>query len=216
MIGYERSSRTPPGLVVGLDDVEGLVVRGNQQAVGAGGVEGHLLAGVGTIRLRVGAEDVAAVHLRLLAGVDVAGVPRVAEPDATLPVDGQVVGRVQPLVTQAVDDGGCGAIFVESDYGSPAGAAPVQPALGVESQPVGVVGVLPVDGALARVGMVGHDSALGDVSEQQASAVPGGAFGQAAEGSGDVLPLQCHVVLLDQVWEYRFIEPDQRVSLNRR
>ena len=123
-------------------------------------------------------------------------------PDAPLPVDGQVVGRVQPLPVQPVDNGRGRPVGIKADDGSSSGAAPVQPALGVEGEAVGMVGVFPVQGALAGVGVVRHDSAFGDVREQKASAVPGGPFGQAAEGSGDVLPLQCHIVLLDQVGGY--------------
>src|SRR5262249_14345974 len=98
-------SQLPP-LRVGLDHVEGALVRGGQQAIGASRlVEGHALAHLGAIGLRVSAQDRVTARYLLLAGIDVASVPRIAEPYATLTVNGQVVWGIEWLTVQPIHDG---------------------------------------------------------------------------------------------------------------
>ena len=139
----------PVGRGVGLDDVQAAFVGRHQQPVGAGGIEGHPLAGIAAVGLGISPQDVPVHVLLLLAGVDVALVPGIAEPDAPPPVYGQVVRGVQALAVQPVNDGAGAAVRLEADDGTAAGTATVEAAIGVEGQPVGVVGVLAVDAALA-------------------------------------------------------------------
>ena len=104
-------------LAIGLDDVQATLVRRDKEAVGARCVEGHALAGPAAVRLRVRPQDILIDHLLLLAGIDVARVPRIAEPDSTPTVCGQVVGGIEPLSIQPVDDGRGTAIGFEADIG---------------------------------------------------------------------------------------------------
>ena len=104
-------------------------------------VEGRALAHPGTIGLRVCPQDRITARYLPLAGSDVASVPGIAEPDAALAVNGQVVRGVEWLAVQAIHDGRCRTIGLEAHNGSSPRAAAVQTAFRVESQTIGVVGV---------------------------------------------------------------------------
>ena len=183
-------------LAVALRHVEGLAVGRDQDAVGHGGVEGNPGRGVGAVGLGVGPNHRAVVQLLHLAGVDVAGVPGIGEPDAPQPVHGQVVGSVQLLAVQPVGNGCGGAVGVEPDNGPAARAAAVEVAPSVVGQAVGVVGALPAgrDPAVGRV--VLHDPAGGNVGEIDGLTVPHGALADAAVGPDDQLELPTHRKLL--------------------
>ena len=154
------------------------------------------MAGPGAVGLRVGPQYVFAGHHLYFAGVDVSRVPRVAEPDAALPVDGKVVGCVERLSVQRIDYGSRAAVGLEAHDGTSAGAATVEAAVNVKSQAVGVVGVVPVHFTLAGLGVIGHDPAAGDVSEQKLVSVPRWSFRQTAEWTGYMFPFQFHDFLL--------------------
>jgi hypothetical protein len=120
-----------------------------------GVTEGAVGRTVDTDRHRVGLQDSAggSPHVDHGTGTagpiaggayDVARVPRVAEPDAAQTVDGQVVGRVEPLPVQTVDNGRGTAVGLEAHHRTPAGAATIKAACGVEGQAVGVVGIFPL------------------------------------------------------------------------
>src|SRR3989441_1345408 len=64
----------------GLDDVEGLLIRREQEAVGPGRIVRHAPARPGTVGLRIGPEDRVMVQHLALTGVDVDRVPGVAKP----------------------------------------------------------------------------------------------------------------------------------------
>src|SRR5215470_2596080 len=84
-----------PELLAGLDHVEGLLIRRDQEAVGPGRVMRHVPARPGPVGLRVGPEDRVMVQHLVLAGVDVDRVPGVAKPYPALAVDRQVIGGVE-------------------------------------------------------------------------------------------------------------------------
>ena len=154
------------------------------------------MAGPSAVGLRVGPQNVLAGNHLLLAGVDVSRVPRVAEPDAALTVDGKIVGSVEWLSIQSVDYGSRAAVGLEPHDGTSAGAATVKTAVHVESQAVGVVGVFPVHRAIAGLGVIGQYLVAGDVSEQKLVSVPRWSFRQTAEWTGYMFPFQFHDFLL--------------------
>ena len=120
------------------------------------------------------------VQLLDLVGVDVAGVPGVGEPDAALSVDGEVVGGVERHAVEIVGNGDHAAVGVKADDGASVLAAAEEPAIGVEGEAVGAVGVLAEYRKFPGRGIVSVDPAGVDVGEQDHLAVPGGAFGDAA------------------------------------
>ena len=135
---------------------------------------------IGPVGLGYGAQHGAMVQLFHGAGVNVAGVPGVGEPDAAQGVNGQVVGGVQRHAVQVVGNGGSAAVAVEADNGPPVLAAAEEVALGVKGEAVGEVGVFAEHGKRARAGVVGVDAAGVDVGEKHRFPVPGGAFGNPA------------------------------------
>src|SRR2546429_317876 len=78
----------------------------------------HALAQPGPIGLGVGPQDRVTARYLLLAGIDIASVPGIAEPDAALAVNGQVVRGVEWLAVQAIHDGRCRTIGLEAHNGS--------------------------------------------------------------------------------------------------
>ena len=54
-----------------------------------------------------------------LARIDIAGIPGIAEPDAPLTIDRQVIRGIQPYAVQLVDNGRCAAILLEAYYRLP-------------------------------------------------------------------------------------------------
>src|SRR5690606_32400177 len=72
-------------------DIERALILRYQDAVGPGGVEDDPGDRVGTILLRIQAVDRTVVELLLLRLVDVAVVPGIGEPDASLAIDREVV-----------------------------------------------------------------------------------------------------------------------------
>src|SRR4249920_3304656 len=77
-------------------------------------------------------------HL-LLAGIDIAGVPGVTEPDPSLTVDGQVVRGVEGQSVELIHDGGGAPIRLKAHDGPSSGAAAVQTAVQVEGQAIRVI-----------------------------------------------------------------------------
>src|SRR6266851_5723581 len=97
----------------GLDHVKSALVRRDQKAVGSGRISGHSPAHPGTVRLRIGSEYRVIVERLPLARIDIAGIPWIAEPDAPLTVERQVVRGVQAYAVQPIDDGGYAAVLLE-------------------------------------------------------------------------------------------------------
>ena len=175
-------------LAVAFRHVEGTLVRGDQDAVGHSGVEGDAGDGVAAVGLRVGPQHRAVVQFLHFAGVNVAGVPGVGEPDAASPVNSQVVGGVELLPVHPVGYGRVAAV-VKADDGPPAGAAAEEVAPVVEGQAVAVVGAAPRLGNSPGVGVITHNAAGGDVGKEDCLAVPDRALGNAAVGPAEQLKL---------------------------
>src|SRR6266446_4870974 len=97
----------------GLDHVKSALVRRDQKAVGPGRISGHSSAHPGTVRLRIGSEYRVMVERLPLARIDIAGVPWIAEPDASLTVDLHVVRGVKAYAVQPINDGRCAALLLE-------------------------------------------------------------------------------------------------------
>ena len=161
----------------GLDDVEGLLIRREQEAVGPGRIVRHAPARPGTVGLRIGAEDRVMVQHLARTGVDVDCVPGVAQPYPALTVDRQIVGGVEGHAIQAVHDGSRGAIGFKAHNGPSPGAATVQTAFCVEGQAIGVVGVFTEHGAGPGLRVIAQNAAGRDMGKQQRLAIPGGPLG---------------------------------------
>ena len=175
-------------VAVALDHVQGALVGGHQDAVGHGGVEGDASYGVAAVGLGVGPQHRTVVQFFDLAGVDVAGVPGVGEPDAATAVDGQVVGSVKFLAVDPVGyrhDG----IVVKADDGAAPGTAAEEMAPAIEGQAVGVVGAGTGLGDGAGVGVVAQDAAGWDVGKEDGLTVPHRPLTDAAIGSNKQLEL---------------------------
>src|SRR6266851_7469991 len=108
VVGFELAAfRT------GLDHVKSALVLRDQKAVGPGRITGHSPANPRAVRLRIGSEYRVMVELLSLARIDIAGIPWIAEPDAPLTVERQVVRGVQPHAVQPINDRRCAAILLE-------------------------------------------------------------------------------------------------------
>ena len=75
-----------------------------------------------------------------------------------------------------------GAILLEAHDVPSAALAAVQVALGIEAQPVIVVGASEIHGVFAGARIVAHDPAGGDVGIEECFPVPDGTFGGVAPG----------------------------------
>jgi hypothetical protein len=85
-------------------------------------------------------------HL-LLAGIDVASIPGVTEPDPPLAVNCQVVRGVEGQTIELVHDSGRASIRLEAHDGSSSGAAAVQTTFQVEGQTIRMIGIFAKHGA---------------------------------------------------------------------
>src|SRR5262245_59849358 len=106
-----------PSLRAGLDHIQGVPVRRDQQAVRPGRIGSHTLAHPGPVWLGVGAQDRVTARYLLLAGHDVARIPGITEPDAALAVNRQIVWGVEWLAVQLIHNGRRRAIGLEAHNG---------------------------------------------------------------------------------------------------
>src|SRR4029453_19581445 len=95
-------------------------------------VQRHTLSHPGPVGLLVGAQDRVTARYLLLAGINIARIPGVTEPDAALAVNGQVVWGVEWLAVQPIHNGRRRAIGLEGHNGPSARAPAVQTPLRYE------------------------------------------------------------------------------------
>src|SRR4029450_5186626 len=99
--------------------MQGGPIRDDTTAVRPGRIGSHTLAHPGPVWLGVGAQDRVTARYLLLAGIDVASIPGVTEPDATLAVNGQVVWGVEWLAVQPIHNGRRRAVGLEAQMDRP-------------------------------------------------------------------------------------------------
>lgn len=158
-----------------FDDVQGLFIRGEAQALGTGQVVDHpgdFLA------LAVDAVDsVGLSRGDFVAFVVVAGLEgRVAEPDRAVAFADDVVGGVEGFAVEAVGQHGDGAVvFGAGDAAAFAGGggalADDEAALAIAAHAVGEVGMFAVHREGVGDFVPTHDAVVGDVADQQVTPV---------------------------------------------
>lgn len=171
-----------------FDDVQGLFVRGEAQAVGTGEVVDHpgdfpALAVYAVDGVGLGRGD-------FVAFVVVAGLEgRVGEPDRAVAFADDVVGGVEGFAVEAVGQHGEGAVvFGAGDAPAFVGGgrtlADDEAALAVAAHPVGEVGVFAVHREGVGDFVPTHDAVVGDVADQQVTPVadPDRPFGPTHAG----------------------------------
>jgi hypothetical protein len=169
-------------------DVERGLVPRHQDAVRLRGIERDASDLVRCIRLRVQAVD--RVMVQHLVGAVLAPptgcalVVWIGKPDAACRIHDQIIGNIEPLAVQGIRQHSHAAVRLIADHAprinGGAALAGAQPALPIEGQAVGAVGVFPINRAGSRAGVVAHDPALLNVREQQAGPVPYRSFAHAA------------------------------------
>src|SRR5581483_9240933 len=95
----------------------------------------------------------------------------IREPDRAVRLHHHVVGRVEPLAVEAVDQHRDGAVVLRARHAAPAVRAADEPALAVAGVAVGEVGGLAVDAHRPRLLLPLEDAVVGDVAPQQVAPV---------------------------------------------
>ena len=96
------------------------------------------------------------------------------------------------LALEAVDQDGGGAVRLVAHHAPCPSLAGVQAPLGVEHEPVDMVGAREELGDLADLGIIAENMAGIDMGEEHGFSIPGWTLDQAADGSGGHLELPCH------------------------
>ena len=169
-VGHVVGEDLAVGHAAALDDVEDLLVGREAQPVGAEhalGDDGRL-AGLGVDAVDVGV-DLGLGLVALVVGED--AEHGIGEPDRAVRLHDHVVGRVEPLAVEAVDQHGDGAVVLGADDAPAAVLAGDEAALAVAGVAVGEVGGLAVDADRARLLLPLQDAVVGDVAPQQIAPV---------------------------------------------
>src|SRR5688500_10096382 len=120
----------------------------------------------------------------------VRGGKRIGKPDAPLPVDCQIVGRVDELAVYPVRKRRDGlAVFLKARNTPPAALAAVQVTLQVKAKAIGQVGAGEVLGHLLRFRVEAKDTVGFDMGEQDRVTIPDGPLRGAVERAGNQLKL---------------------------
>ena len=125
------------------------------------------LAGAGIEAVDVGA-DLGLRLVALVVGEDAEG--GIGEPDRAVRLHDHVVGRVEPLAVELVDQRRDRAVVLGARDAPPAVLAGDEPALAVARVAVGEVRGLAVDADRARLLLPLQDAVVGDVAPQQIAA----------------------------------------------
>ena len=193
-----------------LDDVHLRLVRREREAVGPVDVarDDRGAAGPGVEAVDVGRQ----LRLRRVAFVVAEDAERrVGEPDRVVGLHHHVVGRVERLAVELVDQHGDGAVELGAGHAPRIVLAGDQPALAIARVAVGVVGGLAEDADAAGLLLPAHDAVVGDVAPHQvaAGAEPGRSLAPAHAGGKPLHAGEAQPVLA----EARIEDLDGRVGI---
>src|SRR6266478_1405998 len=109
-------------------------------------------------------------HVALVVAEDAEG--RIGEPHAVVGLHHHVVGRVEPLVLEAVHQDGDGPVVLGAGHPPAVVLAGDEPALAVAGVAVGVARRLAEDRDRPRLLVPAHDAVVGDVAPEHVAPVP--------------------------------------------